>query len=55
MTPTNLDNLLTGKVCYLIMITIGLGLTDYPIIVKNPNDLGTVKKKLLNMRYKNVE
>jgi hypothetical protein len=33
----------------------GLGLTDYPLIVKNPMDLGTVRKKLLNGKYKLAE
>jgi hypothetical protein len=31
-----------------------LGLTDYPIIIKNPMDLGTVKKKLMTGKYKYI-
>lgn len=53
MIRINSGNQSTGKV-YFILFNLGLGLTDYPIIVKYPNDLGTAKKKLLNMRYKNV-
>ncbi len=34
---------------------IGLGLTDYPFIVKVPMDLGTVRKKLLSSKYQTVE
>ena len=30
-----------------------LGLNDYPVIVKNPMDLGTVKTKLLAGKYAN--
>jgi hypothetical protein len=33
----------------------GFGLTDYPLIVKTPMDLGTVKKKLVNNKYETVE
>ena len=32
-----------------------MGLTDYPLIVKNPMDLGSVKKKLVNSKYQFVE
>lgn len=32
-----------------------MNLTDYPTIVKNPMDLGTVQKKLKNEKYKFVE
>ena len=35
--------------------SIGLGLSDYFDIVKNPMDLGTVKKNLKNNKYKLVE
>lgn len=34
---------------------LGMGLTDYPLIVKNPMDLSTVKKKLVNSKYQHVE
>ena len=33
----------------------GFGLTDYPLIIKSPMDLGTVKKKLINNKYETVE
>ena len=33
----------------------GLGLTDYPDIVKEPRDLGTIKKKIENGTYKDVD
>lgn len=33
----------------------GLGLTDYPDIVKEPRDLGTIKKKLEAGGYKDIE
>jgi hypothetical protein len=29
-----------------MILFIGLGLTDYPFIIKNPMDLGTVNLKL---------
>jgi hypothetical protein len=32
----------------------GLGLYDYPQIIKKPMDLGTVKKHLKAKKYKNV-
>lgn len=32
----------------------GLGLYDYPQIIKKPMDLGTVKKNLKAKKYKNV-
>lgn len=31
-----------------------MALSDYPLIVKNPIDLGTVKKKLTMNRYQYV-
>jgi Bromodomain len=31
--------------------TIFIGLTDYPILISNPMDLGTVKKKIKNKEY----
>jgi hypothetical protein len=31
-----------------------MGLTDYTLIVKNPMDLGTARKKLLNSKYQTV-
>lgn len=33
----------------------GLGLTDYPDIIKKPMDLGTIKKKIENDDYNTVE
>lgn len=33
----------------------GMGLTDYPEIVKKPMDLGTVKKKIENDEYDTIE
>ena len=33
----------------------GMGLTDYPEIVKKPMDLGTVKKKIENDEYETME
>lgn len=33
----------------------GFGLIDYPLIVKMPMDLGTVRKKLINGKYETVE
>ena len=32
-----------------------MNLNDYPSIVKNPMDLGTIQKKLKNEKYKFVE
>jgi hypothetical protein len=32
-----------------------LGLSDYPLLVKNPMDLGTIKKQLLMGKYKLLE
>lgn len=32
-----------------------LGLTDYPIIIKNPMDLSTVRKKIKSDKYSTVE
>lgn len=33
----------------------GLGLLDYPQIIKHPMDLGTIKSKLESNQYENVE
>lgn len=33
----------------------GLGLDDYPLIIKKPMDLSTVKKNLKNSRYNSTE
>ena len=33
----------------------GLGLEDYPLIIKTPMDLGTIKQKLKKSRYESVE
>eukprot|EP01017_Pseudomicrothorax_dubius_P013077 TRINITY_DN1563_c0_g1_i2.p1 TRINITY_DN1563_c0_g1~~TRINITY_DN1563_c0_g1_i2.p1 ORF type:complete len:234 (-),score=46.53 TRINITY_DN1563_c0_g1_i2:112-813(-) len=33
----------------------GLGLVDYPMIIKNPMDLGTIRKNLKANKYKYVE
>lgn len=33
----------------------GMGLTDYPSIVKHPMDLATINKKLREERYQSVE
>ena len=33
----------------------GLGLDDYPLIIKKPMDLSTVKKNLKNSRYTSTE
>lgn len=30
-------------------------LLDYPVLIKKPMDLGTVKKKIFNNNYENVE
>lgn len=32
-----------------------MGLTDYPFIIKNPMDLGTVNNKLKDDKYRYVE
>jgi hypothetical protein len=32
-----------------------LGLNDYPLIIKHPMDLGTVKTKLYNSKYNFIE
>lgn len=34
---------------------IGLGLLDYPEIVKDPMDLSTVRKHLVNSEYQNLD
>jgi Bromodomain len=31
------------------------GLTDYPIIVKKPMDLGTIKKKIKKKEYSTIQ
>lgn len=33
----------------------GLGLTDYPDLIKKPMDLGTIKKKIEDNRYDTIE
>lgn len=33
---------------------VALGLLDYPLVVKKPMDLGTVKKNLANNAYETV-
>lgn len=38
-----------------ISFNIGLGLTDYTFIIKNPMDLGTASEKLRNDKYRFVE
>lgn len=40
----------TGKVLY--SNKLGMGLTDYPFIIKNPMDLGTVSSKLRDDKYR---
>lgn len=32
----------------------GLGLFDYPILIKKPMDLSTIKKKIKRNKYKNI-
>jgi hypothetical protein len=32
-----------------------MGLTDYPFIIKNPMDLGTVNNKLRDDKYRYLE
>jgi len=34
---------------------LGLGLTDYPFIIKNPMDLNTVNNKLRDDKYRYLE
>jgi hypothetical protein len=34
---------------------LGLGLTDYTFIIKNPMDIGTVGEKLRSEKYRFVE
>lgn len=53
MTHPNLEYQLIGKVFPLIKE--GMGLIDYPSIVKYPMDLGTINKKLREDRYNTVE
>ncbi len=36
-------------------LMIALGLLDYPTLIKNPMDLGTLKKNLAKNKYKFVE
>jgi hypothetical protein len=49
-------NMLTAHRCsepFLMPVDhIGLGLDDYPIIVKEPMDISTIRKKLKNRDYK---
>ena len=45
---------LIGRVLYMIMV-IGFGLLDYPTLVPNPMDLGTVNQKLNDGEYLYVE
>jgi len=42
-----------GKVINLIKK--GMGLTDYPFIIKNPMDLGTLGNKLRDDKYRYLE
>jgi bromodomain-containing factor 1 len=45
----------TTKVPFFLDLTLsGLNLLDYPTIIKNPMDLGTVKKKLKAGKYKSM-
>jgi hypothetical protein len=53
MIRSNLDNQSIGKV--IAGVSLGMGLTDYPLIVKYPMDLGTIRKKLVNSKYQLVE
>lgn len=52
--PYSLGILSIGKV-HLKIIIIAYGLLDYPTLVKNPMDLGTVKSKLNDGQYLYVE
>lgn len=38
-----------------MIVILALGLNDYPDIVKQPMDLGTVAKKLQGSKYRTVE
>ena len=53
----NFVRLLTIKVLttFIFIDNLALGLTDYLTIIKTPMDLGTVKRKLKNNKYKYVE
>lgn len=45
-----------NSVCFLEPVDyVGLNLTDYPIIIKHPMDLGTVKKKFEDNKYQSYE
>ena len=41
----------THKIDCCILEHILIGLTDYPILIPNPMDLGTIKKKIKNKEY----
>lgn len=34
---------------------VGLGLLDYPSIIANPMDIGTIKKKVMNYSYPSMQ
>ena len=53
-----LDTLLNDHYAYIFkepVDYVGLGLTDYLDVVKNPMDLGTVKAKLINENYNSYQ
>lgn len=55
---TILQNLLDKPQSFDFQVPVdwqGLGLTDYPFIIKNPSDLGTVSQKLKDDKYRCVE
>lgn len=39
----------------MFLLILVLGLVDYPQIIKNPMDLGTIKKKFKESKYRYVE
>jgi hypothetical protein len=51
MTLLNLEHLSIGKVIYFLILFIGLNLLDYPNVVRNPMDLGTIARKCRDDKY----
>lgn len=54
---SHLKHLLLGRVSFTLFYIsrLEMGLLDYPQIVKNPMDLGTIKENIMSGKYSTYE